>query len=76
MKPIRDRKQLKALAEYWLKRNNLRNYALIVMGVCTVLRVSDLLRLTWSDVYDFKAGAFRTHIIVTESKTGKTKQLP
>ena len=73
--PIRDKKQLKALAEYWFKRHNLRNYALIVMGVCTVLRVSDLLRLTWSDVYDFKAGAFRTHITVTESKTGKRKTI-
>jgi len=73
--PIRSRKQLKSLAEYWLKRRNYRNYALIVLGVCTALRISDLLRLTWNDVYDFKAEAFRTHVTITERKTGKQKAI-
>ena len=50
--PIRDKKQLKALGDYFLKRGQLRNYTMIVMGACTVLRISDLLRLKWSDVYD------------------------
>ncbi len=43
--PIRDKNQLKALSEYFLKRGQLRNYALIVVGAHTVLRISDLLRL-------------------------------
>lgn len=71
--PIRSKKQVRALAEYWLKRRNFRNYALIVLAVCTALRISDLLRLTWDDVYDFEAGAFRSHITLTEKKTGKQK---
>ena len=50
--PIRDKIQLKSLANYFLKRGQLRNHVLIVMGTCTALRISDLLRLKWSDVYD------------------------
>jgi len=69
--PIRDPKQLQKLAEYWLKRGNYRNYALIVLGVYTALRISDLLLLKWDDVYGDKRGVFRSHIVLTEKKTGK-----
>lgn len=73
--PIRDKKQLKKLAEYYLKRGQIRNYTLIVMGVCTALRISDLLRLKWSDVYDEERKDFRAHVTLTEKKTGKTKTI-
>ncbi|MDR1131380.1 MAG: tyrosine-type recombinase/integrase [Oscillospiraceae bacterium] len=73
--PIRDKKQLRALANYWLKRGNLRNYTMIVLGVCTALRISDLLRLTWEDVYDSERRAFRAHVTLTEKKTGKHKTI-
>jgi len=73
--PIRDKKQVRELAGYWLKRGNIRNYALIVLGVCTALRIGDLLRLTWFCVYDDERGAFRSHITVTERKTGKQKAI-
>lgn len=73
--PIRDKKQLKALSDYYLKKGQIRNYALIVMGVYTALRISDLLRLRWSDVYDEECQRFRTHITITEKKTGKNKTI-
>jgi integrase len=73
--PVRDKKQLHQLAGYWLKRGNLRNYAMIVLGVCTALRISDLLRLTWEDAYDFERGEFRSHVTLTEKKTGKRKTI-
>lgn len=73
--PIRSKKQLKALAGYYLKKGQLRNYTLIVMGVYTALRISDLLRLTWSDVYDEERQTFHTHITITEKKTKKPKTI-
>ena len=71
--PIRDKKHLHAMANYFLQRGQLRNYVLINLGVYTALRISDLLRLRWDDVYDEDRDDFRTHITVTEHKTGKNK---
>ena len=73
--PIRDKKQLKALGEYFLRRGQFRNYALVVLGAYTALRISDLLRLKWADVYDTERNVFRPHVTVTEHKTGKTKTI-
>lgn len=73
--PIKDKKQFKALTEYYLQKGQLRNYTLILMGAYTALRISDLLRLKWCDVYDERRDTFRTHITVTEKKTGKTKTI-
>lgn len=73
--PIRDKQQLKALASYFLKRGELRNHAMIVVGASTALRISDLLRLRWEDVYDFDRNSFKTQIVLTEKKTGKPKVL-
>ena len=73
--PIRDKKQIQAMANYYLKQGKIRNYLLIVMGVHTGLRVSDLLRLRRGDVYDFGRGEFRSHLALTEQKTGKTKTI-
>lgn len=73
--PIRNKEQLKKLAEYYLKKGQIRNYTLIVMGVCTVLRISDLLNLKWSDVYDVEKQDFCQHVTVIEKKTGKTKTI-
>ena len=71
--PIRDKKQLRELAEYFLRKRQFRNHALVVLGACTALRISDLLRLTWDDVYDAARGEFRQHVSVVEKKTGKRK---
>lgn len=73
--PIRDKNQLKALGEYFLKQGQLRNYTMVVMGVSTVLRISDLLSLKWSDVYDDRRQDFYTHVTVRERKTGKIKTI-
>lgn len=73
--PIRNKEQLKALGEYFLKRGQLRNYVMVVMGVHTLLRISDLLRLKWSDVYDDKRQEFRAHVTIREQKTGKIKTI-
>ena len=71
--PIRSKRELKALANYFLKRGELRNYTFVVLGAHTALRVSDLLRLRWADVYDFERNHLRERLTVTERKTGKTR---
>lgn len=73
--PIRSKKQLKKLADYFLQKGQIRNYTLIIMGTYTVLRISDLLRLKWSDVYDEEKQEFYTHITVMEKKTGKGRTI-
>jgi len=71
--PIRNKHQVRELASYYLKLGQMRNHILIIMGVHTALRISDLLRLTWEDVYDFDKSRIRTSITVIEKKTRKSK---
>ncbi len=71
--PIRNKHQIRELAAYYLQKGQVRNYVLIILGVHTALRISDLLRLRWDDVYDFAAGRVRASISVIEQKTKKTK---
>ncbi|MDR3304531.1 MAG: tyrosine-type recombinase/integrase [Clostridiales Family XIII bacterium] len=71
--PIRNKHQVRELAAYFLRRGELRNHVLVVMGVHTALRISDLLRLTWDDVYDFDRESVRECVSIVEKKTGKGK---
>ncbi|MDR1299407.1 MAG: hypothetical protein LBJ84_04070 [Oscillospiraceae bacterium] len=43
--PIRSKRHVRELAGYYLRRGQTRNHLLVIMGVNTALRVSDLLRL-------------------------------
>ena len=52
--PIRNKDELTAFRMYYKDiRPNSRNYCLIVMGLNTALRISDLLRLKWDNVYNY-----------------------
>ena len=69
--PIKELEQTNALKEYFLDRGQFRNYALIVLGMNTSLRISDILDLRWKDVYNYRYNKFRKHLIVIEKKTKK-----
>ena len=73
--PIRSKHHIREMAEYYLKRGKIRNYLLIVMGVYTGLRISDLLMLRQKDVYDFEQSSFLSHISIIERKTGKHRRI-
>lgn len=69
--PIRNRKELQKFSTYYQTvKPHPRNYALIILGLNTALRISDLLQLQWFDVYDFYTQRFREHLLILEQKTG------
>jgi integrase len=70
---IRNKNQVRELAAYFFKRGEIRNHVLIVMGVHTALRISDLRRLMWEDVYDFEHKRFRDSIVIKEAKQTSPK---
>ena len=74
--PIRDRQKLQNFSTYYKdEKPNLRNYALVVLGLNTALRISDLLHLRWNDLYDFEKLCFRDHLLIKEQKTGKRNRI-
>ncbi|MEW9673616.1 tyrosine-type recombinase/integrase [Ammoniphilus sp. 3BR4] len=74
VQPIRDRIKIETMKKI-LKRRNLRDYCLVVLGINSGLRVSDLLKLIISDVLD-EGGKVKDRITLREKKTGKTKNFP
>lgn len=72
--PIRTKTELNKFKNYYLStKPNMRNYAIIIIGLNTALRISDILNLTCDDV--FYKGKVREHIVVRERKTGKTNRV-
>lgn len=70
--PIRKKEDLDFLKSYYQTvYPNARNQLLVVMGLNTALRISDILELCWKDVYNFGNGSFKEHISIIEQKTGK-----
>jgi integrase len=51
-----------------LLKRGYRDYMLFVIGINTGLRISDILKLRVKDVQD------KTHVTLTEKKTGKVKR--
>ena len=59
--PIRNGEDVQKLLNYYeQEKPNLRNYTLIICGLHTALRISDLLSLRWENVYDFKKQRYVT----------------
>lgn len=74
VEPIRSVKKINDLKKYLIGSGNMRNYTLIVLGLNSALRISDMLSLTWEDVFDFEENQFKTHVYIKEKKTGKVKK--
>ena len=65
--PIKSRDDIKKL-ENWLEKHNKRNRLIFAFGVNTGLRISDILGLNITDVYN------KTHVAIREKKTNKYKR--
>lgn len=74
--PIKDIEKLELFKDYCrrIKTNN-RNYILIIIGLNSALRISDILHLTYGDVFDYEKKNWKTHIVVKEQKTGKINRI-
>ena len=71
--PVRNEEDLNRFKEYYkVTCPNKRNYLLVVMGLNTALRISDILKLQWDDVYDFERQKYREHLSIIEQKTDKS----
>ena len=68
VQPIRDKDQIEMLKDYLMDWNP-RNFLLLVFGLNSGLRVSDILPLKVRDVMD-------DYIEVIEKKTGKQRLFP
>lgn len=74
--PIRDKKALSDFKNYYLLTEpHPRNYVLIIMGLNTALRISDMLRLTWEMLYHQETQRFYSHLLLNEQKTGKETRI-
>lgn len=73
--PIKSLKDIRKLKQYYLDRHQIRNYALVTLGMNTSLRISDLLLLKWENVYNFCNKCYFHHIDILEQKTGKTTKI-
>ncbi len=71
--PIKDKALLETFKNYYCyEKPNPRNHTLIILGLNTALRISDILCLKWNDIYDCQTEKIRKHLEVREQKTGKT----
>lgn len=73
VQPIRDLKKIETIKKL-LKQQSLRDYCLFVIGINSGLRISDLLKLTISDVLD--GNKLKDRIRLREKKTNKFKDFP
>lgn len=72
--PIRTLEELSRLKSYYTCSTPLaqRNRLLIIMGLNTAFRITDILHLRWNMVFDFDRHHLKSHVEITEQKTGKT----
>ena len=67
VEPIRNKADIEKIKRYFLRQKQYRNYCLFVCGINLGLRISDLLKLRISDIYN------KTELRLTEQKTNKSK---
>lgn len=70
--PIKNKEDIARLREYFLNQS-LRNHMLFVVGINIGLRISDLLKLRFSDIMN-PDGSYKSEIVLIEQKTKNTSK--
>ncbi len=74
--PIRDHDMLQQFKQYYQTiQPNKRNYTLCIFALNTALRITDVLHLSWGDVWDYEKDSVKSHLMITEKKTNKESQI-
>ena len=69
--PIRNLDDIQKIKTYLIEHQRFRDYVLFTLGLNTALRISDILKLQWQDVYNFKDKTFCRRLHLIEQKTKK-----
>lgn len=74
--PLRSYEDYKNISHLFLSRGQIRNHALLTIGIATGLRISDLVSLRFGHFLTLEGGTltFRVSLNLTEKKTGKKTQ--
>lgn len=72
MQPYESYFQIRDILERLDRKEKYRDYALVMTGLATGLRISDLVGLKVEDVYNVSMGKFRDVLNIREKKTGKS----
>lgn len=73
--PIKSLDDITAISDYYLSRGKYRDNMLFILGINFGLRVSDLVRLRFSDLIDDNF-QFKMTFPILEKKTSKTRKTP
>lgn len=74
-KPLKSLRDINKLKNYFLERGEYRNYLLVTVCLNTALRIGDVLKLKWLDIYSFDSGMCKEYIEIREQKTGKQQTI-
>lgn len=75
VQPFKNIKDIENIKRYLLRKGNLRNYNLFIMGINVGLRISDLLDFKLNDVWDFREWKPKEEVIIKEMKTDKIRKI-
>lgn len=73
VEPIRDLEKISSMKKILLAQRE-RDYLLFVLGINSVYRISDFIRVRFHDVIDDKQKV-RSHLSMIEQKTGKENKV-
>ena len=75
VQPIRKLEQITRIRRNLKTEKTAAIYTAFVLGINTNLRISDMLGLTWGDVWEDDTRTLREHITLREEKTEKTRRI-